>query len=185
MGLQAGVIRLFAAIPIPHEAAERLAERQMFVEDARWREPESLHITLRFFGEVQENVAEDLASELENAGGAPFDLALEGVGAFGEGDRIRAIWAGVADSEPLRRLAARCETAARRAGLAPETRNYLPHVTLAYLRRPDEQEVAAWIGRNNLLRIPPFRIDRFGLYSSWRAEAGAHYELERHYRLVG
>lgn len=177
------MIRLFAAIPIPPDIGELLAERQMFVEDARWRDLESLHITLRFFGEVQERVAEDLAAELEAAAIAPFDLTLEGAGAFGEGDRIRAIWAGVADSEPLRRMAARCETAARRASLPPETRNYLPHVTLAYLRRPDEQEVAAWIARNNLLKTPAFRVERFGLYSSWPGETGSRYELERYYRL--
>jgi RNA 2',3'-cyclic 3'-phosphodiesterase len=179
------VIRLFAAIAIPSDIGELLAERQMFVDDARWRDLESLHVTLRFFGAVQENVARDLAAELEQAGGAAFDLRIEGAGCFGEGDRIRAIWAGLSPSEPLRRLAARCEAAARRVGLAPETRKFLPHVTLAYLRRPDEQEVAAWIGRNNLLKTPAFRVERFGLYSSWPGETGSRYELERYYRLVG
>ena len=177
------VIRLFAAIPIPPQIGEILAQRQFHVEDARWRSLEQLHITLRFVGEVPENLLEDIDSELSAIRMPPFELVLEGAGHFADGDRIRAIWAGVADSEPLRRLAARCETAARRAGLPPETRNFHPHVTLAYLRRPDPAEIAAWIGRNNLLKTPAFRVERFGLYSSWPGEDGHRYELERHYRL--
>lgn len=183
IGLQAGVIRLFAAIAIPPRIGEALVQRQSHVEDARWRPLEALHITLRFFGSVQERMMEDLDSELSTARAGPFDLQLQGAGYFGEGDRIRAIWAGVAESAPLRRLAARCETAARRAGLPPETRNYHPHVTLAYLRRPDPDEVGAWIARNNLLKTPSFTVERFGLYSSWPGEEGSRYELERYYSL--
>ncbi len=88
------MIRLFAAAPIPAEVAEGLVRRQQGLPGARWRPAESLHITLRFFGEVAENVAADLDSELAALAGAPFDLNLEGVGAFGEGADVRAVWAG-------------------------------------------------------------------------------------------
>jgi 2'-5' RNA ligase len=47
-------------------------------------------------------------------------------------------------------------------------------VTLAYLRRADPAEVAAWIQANNLLKSPPIHIDRFGLYSSTRPRRGRH-----------
>ena len=178
------MIRLFAAIPIPAETSEALQLIQGGIEGARWRPMEALHITLRFFGQVTEPMAEDLAGELERAVMAPFPVTLEGAGAFGEADRIRAIWAGVEASEPLTRLAARCETAARRAGLEPETRNYAPHVTVAYLRRPDPRDVAAWIAAQNLFRAAAFEVKHFGLYSSWPGEDGSRYELERLYRLV-
>ncbi len=177
------VIRLFAAIPLPPDVGEVLAQRQSHVQAAAWRPLEALHITLRFFGEVPEPAIQDIDAELAAAVIPPFDLTLAGAGHFGEGDRIRAIWAGVSQSEALKRLAARCETAARRAGLSPEARNFMPHVTIAYLRRPDPAEVAAWIARNNLLKTQAFRVERFGLYSSWPGENGSRYELERHYRL--
>ena len=177
------MIRLFAAIPIPVEIAEPLARRQQGVPGARWRPAEALHVTLRFFGEVAEPRADDLDAELSVVAGAPFELALEGAGCFGEGPDIRAVWAGVAESEPLRRLAARCETAARRAGLKPETRLYHPHLTLAYLRRPEPQRVAAWVQGHNLLKSPPFRVSWFGLYSSRRGPDGSAYHLERTYPL--
>ncbi|MDB5425567.1 MAG: hypothetical protein JWQ29_2983 [Phenylobacterium sp.] len=177
------MIRLFAALSLPDEAGVALQRRQTGVEGARWRPLEALHVTLRFFGEIREDIARDLDLELAAVRGQPFDLELAGVGAFGEGPDIHAIWAGVAENPELRRLAKACETAARRAGLKAETRRYRPHVTLAYLRHADPAEVGAWVQANNLLKSPPIRIDRFGLYSSFLGSEQAHYRLEAEYPL--
>ena len=177
------MIRLFAALAVPDEIAQGLARRQTGLDGARWRTAEQLHITLRFFGEVREDMARDLDAELSTLGGRPFDVVLEGAGAFGEGSDIHAVWAGVAENPELRRLAKACTTAARRVGLKPDRRNYRPHVTLAYLRHPEPDRVAAWIQANNLLKSPPFRIERFGLYSSFLGSDGARYRLEAGYAL--
>jgi RNA 2',3'-cyclic 3'-phosphodiesterase len=177
------MIRLFAALSLPEEIGLALSRRQTGVEGARWRPLEALHVTLRFFGEIREDVARDLDAELVGVGGRAFDLQLSGVGAFGEGPDIDVLWAGVEESEPLRRLARACETAARRAGLRPETRHYRPHLTLAYLRRPDPAEVATWIQANNLLKSPAIRVESFGLYSSFLGHEQAHYRLEAEYPL--
>lgn len=177
------MIRLFAAIAVPEEIGQPLLRRQHGLPGARWRPLEAFHITLRFYGDVQERVAEDLDLELGRITSAPFGLTLDSVGAFGEGPDIHAVWAGVAESERLRVLAGRCETAARRAKLASDSRAYRPHLTLAYLRRPDPADVAAWIQANALLRSPPFAVDRFGLYSTHQTSEGSRYVLEREYRL--
>jgi 2'-5' RNA ligase len=178
------VIRLFAAIAVPGDVAQGLVRRQQGLPGARWRPPESLHITLRFVGEVAENVADDLDAELGVIGGGRFEISLSGVGAFGDGADMHAVWAGVEESAALRRLAARCETAARRAGLWAERRAWRSHVTLAYLHRADPARVAAWIQAHNLLKSPPFAVTAFGLYSTWRTDAGSAYRLERAYRLA-
>jgi 2'-5' RNA ligase len=177
------MIRLFAAVAIPPDIGRGLLTRQVGVEGARWRPLEAFHVTLRFYGEVRQDVARDLDAALMDVRAHPFEIVLEGAGAFGEGADVHAIWAGVAESEPLRRLAEACETAARRAGLKPEKRRYRPHVTLAYLRRPDPAEVGAWVQANNLLRSPPITVDRFGLYSSTLGGEGSHYRLEAEYPL--
>jgi len=177
------MIRLFAALSLPPEIGLALGERQTGLKDARWRPLDSLHVTLRFFGDISEPLAADLDLELAGLAGSGFELALEGVGCFGEGARIEAVWAGVAGNPGLGRLARACEMAARRAGLGPDTRRYRPHVTLAYLRRPDPVAVAGWIQSNNLLRSPHFWVDDFRLYSSWQGRDGSHYRLERTYSL--
>jgi RNA 2',3'-cyclic 3'-phosphodiesterase len=178
------MIRLFAAVPVPLDIGETLAFRQTGIEQARWRTLDSLHVTLRFFGEVPEDVAEDLDGELSIVSTAPFDLALQGAGAFGDGDKLSAVWAGVVESPDLRRLAERCESAARRAGLRPVTRNFKPHVTLAYLSRPDPVEVGRWVQSNNLLHTEAFRVTWFSLYSSQLSPDGSRYRVERDYPLV-
>lgn len=177
------MIRLFAALSLPDDIVNALIRRQTGVEGARWRPPESLHVTLRFFGEIREDIARDLDDELAGISVTPFDILLEGAGSFQDGQDINAIWAGVAESPGLTRLAGACESAARRAGLKPDTRRYKPHVTLAYLKYPDPREVAAWIQANNLLKSPSITVDRFGLYSSFLGSTGSHYRLEAEYPL--
>jgi len=108
---------------------------------------------------------------------------LEGAGCFGEGREMRAVWAGVAENAPLRALAAKCETAARRAGLKSEGRAYRPHVTLAYLKRADPAEVGRWVADHNLLQSPPIRVTWFGLWESVTHPQGSRYDLQREYPL--
>jgi 2'-5' RNA ligase len=177
------MIRLFTAIAIPPEIGEGLLARQHGIEGARWRPLEAFHITLRFVGDVAEDVAADLDEALAEIASPAFDLELAGAGHFGEGADIHAVWAGVDESAPLRQLQKGHERAARTASLKPESRLYTPHVTLAYLKRPSIPEVGAWLQANNLLRSPAFTVDRFGLYSSWQTREGSAYRLEREYLL--
>jgi len=179
------MIRLFTALSVPDDVAEALARRQTGLRGARWRTADQLHITLTFHGEVDERRADDLSVELERAAtGGPFEIALAGVGAFGDGHRTHAIWAGVAANERLAVLAGRTRSAAERASIPVERRDYRPHLTLAYLKpQADPDRIGAWIAEHNLLRSPPIRIDRFGLYSSVLTHDGSRYDLEREYLL--
>ncbi|MGQ2991559.1 MAG: RNA 2',3'-cyclic phosphodiesterase [Brevundimonas sp.] len=179
------MLRLFTALPIPWDVAETLKRRQTGLPGARWRPGEALHVTLAFYGEMDERRADDLASELERAAtGGPFEIALKGVGAFGDDHRSHTLWAGLEPNERLNVLAGRCRAAAERAGLRMEPRAYRPHVTLAYLKtQTNPDRIGAWITGHNLLHSPPIRVDRFGLYSSVLSDDGSHYELEREYLL--
>jgi len=178
------MIRLFAAIEVPEPVGRDLARLQTGLPRAKWRPLEALHVTLRFFGEIDERRADDLDAELSRIPGPALDLVIKGVGEFGEGHMSNAVWAGVEGNERLNVLAGRCESAARRAGLEPSTRTYRPHVTLAYLKGTPPDRVAAWIRTHNLKTFEPFRVGRFGLYSSRLGHGGSTYTLEREY-LIG
>lgn len=178
-------LRLFAAIAIPDFVAERLTPLMRGVPGAKWRPRENLHLTLRFFGEVPEPVADEIDGELSAISGAPFDLTIKGAGAFGGADP-HALWMGVAANEPLNKLAAACERAARRAGLKPEPHKFTPHVTMAYLNGAALDRVHAFQTRLGLFEAPTFRVERFGLYSSFtRKSAPSLYRLEAEYPLYG
>jgi RNA 2',3'-cyclic 3'-phosphodiesterase len=177
------VIRLFVAIVPPPEAVLWLQRLQDDLPGARWSPAQNLHLTLRFVGQISERQADDLDAELETIPGGPFDLTLRGVGAFEDRGAPRAIWTGIERSEALDVLQRRCESAARRAGLAPDTRPWRPHVTLAYLSGAEPERVGRWVQQNNLARLAPFEVDAFALYSSWPSKEGSVYRLERAYPL--
>jgi RNA 2',3'-cyclic 3'-phosphodiesterase len=180
-------LRVFAALALPNDVAESLLPLMRGVPGAAWRPRENLHLTLRFFGEVAEPVAEELDAELARVAEAtaPFDLALKGAGAFGGADP-HTLWLGASESAPLKKLAADCERAARRVGLKPEPRKFSPHVTLAYLNTAELQLVHAFETRMGLFETRRFVVDRFELYSSWtRKSAPSLYRLEADYPLIG
>lgn len=178
------MIRLFTAIEIPDAVANDLARLQSGLPGARWIDAENFHITLRFIGEVPEDVAAGIDRALAGIGGAPFELKLSGVGQFGN-KRPRAVWAGVRGCAALTALQARHERAVQSAGLEPEHRNYAPHVTLARLRNGDRRDVMHYIEANNLFESAPFTIDRFVLFSARLSQGGGPYVAERIYPLSG
>ena len=180
-------LRLFAAIAIPDFVAERVTPLMKGVPGAKWRPRENMHLTLRFFGEVAEPVADDIDGELAAIAdaAAPFEVQLKGAGAFGGADP-HALWVGAAESAALKKLAADCERAARRVGLKPEPHKFKPHVTLAYLSNAPLERVHAFESRLGLFETPPWRVESFGLYASWvRKSAPSLYRLEADYPLVG
>lgn len=176
-------LRLFAAIALPDDVAAQAMAQMRGVPGAKWRPRENLHLTLRFFGDVAEPVAEEIDAELLQLAdaAAPFEIKLKGAGAFGGADP-HTLWLGAAKSAPLKKLAADCERAARRAGLKPEPRKFTPHVTLAYLNNAELQMVHAFEARLGLFETHSFAVERFGLYSSWtRKSAPSLYRLEADY----
>lgn len=176
-------IRLFAALAIPDEVAERLLPLMKGIGGAKWRPRENLHITLRFFDEVPEPVADEIDVALSNVAEttAPFDLRLKGAGTFGGADP-HALWVGVAENEALTRLASQCERVARQAGLKPSAHKFTPHVTMAYLNNAPLDRVQDFEARLGLFESPAFRVERLGLYSSWiRKSAPSLYRLEADY----
>lgn len=178
-------LRLFAALEMPDEIAARLTALMKGVPGAKWRPRENLHLTLRFFGDVQEPLADEIDSELAQVADATgqFELQLKGARSFGGADP-HALWVGAAPSEGLNKLAAACERAARRVGLKPESHQFTPHVTLAYLAHAELARVQAFETRLGLFTTEPFWVESFGLYSSQvRKAAPSLYRLEAEYPL--
>jgi 2'-5' RNA ligase len=180
-------LRLFAALDLPDDVAARLLSLMKGIGGAKWRPRENLHLTLRFFGEVTEPVADEIDATLAAIADAtaPFDLQLKGAGAFGGADP-HALWVGASESAALKKLAADCERAARRVGLKPDPHKFTPHVTLAYLSNAPLDRVMAFQANLGLFATDTFRVDRLGLYSSFvRRSAPSLYRLEADYFLAG
>jgi 2'-5' RNA ligase len=176
--------RLFAGIELPREIRARLAALKAPLPGARWIEPENLHITLRFAGDIDNLTATEFADCLAQIEAAVFDIRIVGLGAFG-GQEPHTLYASVEPSAALEALARATERAARNAGLAPEGRNFKPHVTLARMKYADPQALARYLGRNGGFQTEPFTVERFVLYSSRPQIGGGPYVAEEEYRLQG
>lgn len=127
-------MRLFAAVDPP------LDDLPVPVDDRlRWVPSEQWHVTLAFFGEVDEAKAEKLQDGLARAAARsrPFRIRVAGAGTFPRQSRkARVLWLGVdGEVEELRRLADRCAGAGRRSRIAMEDRAFRAHLTLARARK--------------------------------------------------
>lgn len=179
------MIRLFVAITIADVVRQRLAGLSGGVPGARWMEPESLHLTLRFIGDVHEDQAIDIDAALTALRAPSFALTLEGVGVFGSARRARILWAGVERNEALNHLQAKVESAMVRCGLPAEERKFSPHVTLARLRDPPPDRLGRFLSDNGLFRAGPMAVDRVTLYRSHLGNGGSVYEALSDYPLGG
>jgi len=173
--------RLFIAIRPPEPVRDRLLDAMEGLEAARWVDEDNLHLTLRFIGEVERPVAEDLAAELERIRFDAFDIALDGVGRF---DRRRggALWAGVTPKDQLKALAQKVERACQATGLAPERRAFHPHITLARWNGLPAS-LDSFLERHAALTSEPWNVAEFILCESRLGRDGAHYEAVATYPL--
>lgn len=178
------MLRLFVGLAFPEGIRQHLALLCSGLPKARWVAPESLHLSLRFIGEVDEIQAEAIDANLLAIKAPGFDLSLAGVGTFGQGRQTRVLWAGVGRQPALDHLQAKVESAVVRAGLEPEGRRFSPHVTLARFREsPPAGRLGAYIQHNEMFRAGPFPAREFILYRSHLGGEGAHYERLAEYPL--
>lgn len=175
--------RLFVAVRPPSFIRELLLDAMDGVPDVSWQGDEQLHLTLRFIGEVERPLAEDIASALDRIRFEKFDLALSGVGQF-EQHRRGTLWAGVTPKEQLRALAAKVERACQSAGAAAERRAFHPHITLGRWKRA-KPRLDEYLALNAALCSEPWPVGQFILYESRLGHDGAHYEAIANYPLGG
>ena len=167
--------RLFVAIRPPEDIRDLLIDAMDDSPALRWVGDEQLHLTLRFIGEVERPVANDIAAALHRLRSSAFALRVTGVGKF-EQRNGGALWAAIQPAEPVSALAAKIERALQQVGLEAEHRAFKPHITLARWKRRNSEAVEAFLRRNSDLLSPSFQVDEFILFESRLSRHGAHYE---------
>lgn len=175
--------RLFTALEIPRDAALSLSLLRGGLPGARWIDVENYHLTLRFIGDVEGHVADEVANALDRVRRPAFDLTLSGVGAFGS-KKPHSIYAGVSPAPDLVALQGEIDRICTRVGAPSDQRKFTPHVTLARLRNSSPGEVAGYLSaRGNFLTLP-FRVGRFVLMSSRDSVGGGPYVVEEAWPLA-
>jgi len=175
--------RLFVAIRPPPAIRAILIGAMGGISGARWQSEGQLHLTLRFVGEVDRHRAGDIHAALGAIHHAPFEIALNGIGAFERRGQAETVWAGVAPHAPLKALHKKVDAALTRVGVAPDQRAFLPHVTLARLKR-SSGPVGNLLEQSGGLASPLFTVDHFALFESALTPDGAVYTMIERYPLT-
>ncbi|WP_076069425.1 RNA 2',3'-cyclic phosphodiesterase [Sphingomonas montana] len=173
--------RLFIGIRPPAAVRQVLIDTMEALDGARWQDDEQLHLTLRFVGEVEREVANDLAAALASIAMPSFELALDGVSHFERKGSPTAIWAKVPPTAELLRLRTKIDRVCDLTGLGCETRRFTPHITIARLNR-HTGSIADWLTRHADLR-DSWQADAFSLFESHLLTSGAQYEIAARYPL--
>ena len=176
------MLRLFVGIGCPPELKLRLSLLCSGVPGAKWVDPGNFHLTVRFIGEIAENIAADIDDALTRLRARRFTLQIAGTGIFG--DKPRSLWAGVERNPELAGLHDKVEQALIRIGLPPEPRKFSPHVTLARLRNPPLDKLRDFLAAHAQFRAEPFPVEGFSLIASFQTKAGSVYEDQAEYPLV-
>src|SRR5512136_1539621 len=127
-------MRTFIAIPLPAESRTMLEKMQQSLRvhraDVRWVAIPSIHLTLKFLGEVDPEIIPKLSESLARASrpARPFELRLQGLGCFPNLRMSRVVWCGIGgETEELSRLQRAVEGVCADFGFAPEDREFHPH----------------------------------------------------------
>lgn len=176
--------RLFTGLKIPPDVATRLALLKGGLRTARWIDEADYHLTLRFIGDVEGHVANDIAAALARVRQPSFTIEISGLGSFGH-RKPHALWAGIAADRNLIDLQAEHERIVQRAGLSPESRKYTPHITLARIRGTSARDTANWLTMRGAFGPIIVQVEEFVLFSAKGSTGGGPYVVEGTYRLIG
>lgn len=191
-------IRSFVAVELDSEVKTRLAEIQRQLKAAtpsgamRWVQPESIHVTLKFLGDVPQERIGAIVAALERACApvAPLVFAVAEAGCFPDARRPNVVWIGVEDSGGgLLALQQAVERALSPLGYPPEGRPFRPHLTLGRTNRnapgPDLRKVGEAVSSLRVGRLAQVDVAEIVLMRSDLLPSGARYTPLAHIPLGG
>lgn len=180
-------MRTFIAIDLSSETKEKLTHLQTELKksnaDVKWVDPENIHLTLKFLGEISEQQAGRIKEALDKItyGLKPFEITLSGIGAFPKLDYPRVVWVGIEKGKnETEEIAKRIEDELEKLEFQKEERGFTAHLTIGRVRsaKNKEQLKTAIQSLNSELQTPnskPQFISHIILYQSTLTPKGPIY----------
>ena len=177
------MIRAFLAIDLPESYLAGLTAVQDYLKksgaDVRWTKVSSIHLTLKFFGDISEDQVETITAAASAITGATpaFSLKGQGAGTFPSPKSPRVIWLGLSgETEILASLVQDLEQALAPLGFPPEKRKFTPHLTLGRVRSSQGREaLGRFLQSVPLPDFTDFQVEHLVLYRSTLRPQGALY----------
>lgn len=180
-------MRTFIAIELPQEIRNILSNAQDELRQARadvkWVKPENIHLTLKFLGEINQDLSKQICLVLNEIArrNSCFTVYLSGFGAFPKLQYPRVIWAGLSNDQPVIEIAKDLEKELLELGLPAESRAFNSHITLGRVRSGKNRGVLIErlerLNKELCSTTPPeFKVTAFTLFKSTLTPTGPIYE---------
>lgn len=178
-------LKVFLGVELCLDLCQKVGELQHqlrnILPNVHWICPESIHLTLKFLGNVDTVMVERVLTALEplRKSQPPFTLEIQGLGVFPHIRRPRILWIGcTGDISALLKLVFEIEGVLNPLGFPPEEKPYYPHLTLARIKH-DNSRVGDVLTHSGLLEQPQnfgtLRVDRITFFRSDVSQFGAEY----------
>lgn len=149
-------IRSFIAFDMNNDAVlKRLVDLQNLLlktgADLKMVEPQNIHMTIRFLGDIQPIMVERVFDEMKSVKFVPFDVRVHGLGAFPNVHYSRVLWAGITEgADQLKSVFTQLEPRLRRLGFSPDSKGFSPHLTIARVKSGrNKAQLAEFIVKNS------------------------------------
>ena len=183
-------MRLFVALSIPATVLENLStlirELRRADEHPRWVNPQNLHVTLKFIGEIPAEKLTTIGDALDPIRSASkVNLEFREVGFFPNDRRPNVAWVGIEASANLAQLAAAINQGLERLGIPEEKKAFVPHLTIARFKETRlatalQAEIEKWKSRS----FGRLSTGEFHLVESKLKSSGAEYTTLRSFRFA-
>jgi 2'-5' RNA ligase len=140
-------------------------------------EPENIHVTIRFLGNITTNMVEKIFEEMEKIQFIPFEVKIKGAGAFPNLRYPRVLWAGITEGViQLRSIFDQLEPRLRKLGFKPDFKGFSPHITIARVKSGrNKNELIKRVKENRELEFGTFRTECLKLKRSDLTPRGPSY----------
>ncbi len=187
------MIRSFLSIELPKPILRKIEEVQGDLRsthaDVRWVSPGKIHLTLKFFGNIEESRVDLILKSIEEPirNTLPFSLKVRGVGAFPSLKNPRVIWMGLVDGkEVLVSFQKQMESQLEKIGFQPEDRPFHPHLTLGRMKSSrGKEDLAGRMEKHKEEEFGDFPVERVVLFKSDLRPTGPIYTPLKELRLGG
>ena len=171
-------MRLFIAIEIPEEVKEYIQRIQGTINDTsnkiKFVKKNQIHLTLKFLGEVQPNISEEIKDTLRNIKFKPFSVHLDKIGVFPNESNIRVVWVGLNPEEPVLELQKSIDEDLKK--LFKKEKDFKAHITLARVKFINNKEEFNNKLKNINIENKKIDVNGFGLVKSTLTPEGPVYE---------
>lgn len=181
-------MRTFIAIALPTQIRTKIEQQQQFLErdlsdpPVRWVKSKSIHLTLKFLGDISSQQALQIQAIMPQVTSqySSTHVIVHGLGCFPNFSQPRVIWIGLKDAQAvLVNLQKQLDDELRSLGFAPEERGFSPHLTIGRVHRQvnhhNRRELGKKLARVEVPELGRFTADTIHLFKSELKPSGAEY----------